>query len=374
MRYITRQIDTPEDWDAQDDADRADVREFNRVLSPGMRLAVKDGGLTLSIHDVSIARLEKAAGALKCKSLGRSIIKSVKSIRSYGYSGGVRQYVDYNKERKVADRARKSRLRLAAKSSESPEPDGAMPGKYQNQVVCADSEEFLKKLPANSVDLIFTSPPYNFGLDYENRGTDADQWESYFDKLFSVFDECVRILRHGGRMIVNVQPLFSDYIPTHHVISHHLSKSLMWKGEILWEKNNYNCKYTAWGSWRSPSSPYLKYTWEFLEIFCKGSLKKQGDRSDADIGADDFKKWVYAKWSVAPERRMKEYGHPAMFPEELARRAIQLFSFRNDLVLDPFMGMGTTCKVAKALGRNYLGVDISDQYVKNARDRIAGIL
>ena len=111
---------------------------------------------------------------------------------------------------------------------------------------------------------------------------------------------------------------------------------MIWKGEILWEKNNYNCKYTAWGSWKSPSSPYLKYTWEFVEVFCKGSLKKEGSAENADIHGDDFKKWVYARWSIAPERRMKEFGHPAVFPEELARRVIQLFSFRGDVVLDPF--------------------------------------
>ena len=116
-----------------------------------------------------------------------------------------------------------------------------------------------------------------------------------------------------------MQPLFSDYIPSHHVISNYfMKKRLIWKGEILWEKNNYNCKYTAWGSWKSPSSPYLKYTWEFVEVFCKGQLKKAGKSADADIDADSFKDWVVAKWSIAPERRMREFDHPAMFPEELA--------------------------------------------------------
>ena len=110
------------------------------------------------------------------------------------------------------------------------------------------------------------------------------------------------------------------------------------EGEILWEKNNYNCKYTAWGSWKSPSSPYLKYTWEFVEVFCKGDLIKKGDPSRADIDADSFKEWVIAKWSIAPERRMREFDHPAMFPEELAKRVMLLFSFSGDVVLDPFAG------------------------------------
>ncbi|MDA7982967.1 MAG: site-specific DNA-methyltransferase, partial [Alphaproteobacteria bacterium] len=145
----------------------------------------------------------------------------------------------------------------------------------------------------------------------------------------------------------------------------------IWKGEILWEKNNYNCKYTAWGSWKSPSNPYLKYSWEFIEVFCKGSLKKQGASENADISGDDFKKWVYGKWSIAPERNMSKYGHPAMFPESLAQRVLQMFSFKGDLVLDPFVGCGTTSLVAKRTGRRWLGVDISPEYCRKTEERLA---
>ena len=200
-------------------------------------------------------------------------------------------------------------------------------------------------------------------------------WQSYFDKLFAVFDECIRVLKYSGRIVVNVQPLFSDYIPSHHFISQHfLSRKMIWKGEILWEKNNYNCKYTAWGSWRSPSNPYLKYTWEFLEVFCKGVMKKEGRREDSDLTADEFKKWVVGKWSIAPERGMVAHGHPAMFPEELARRVIKLFSYKGDIVLDPFNGVGTTCAVAKKLERGYLGIDIASDYCKKASKRLDDIL
>ena len=142
---------------------------------------------------------------------------------------------------------------------------------------------------------------------------------------------------------------------------------MIWKGEILWEKNNYNCKYTAWGSWKSPSSPYLKYTWEFLEIFCKGDLKKSGRSEDIDITEDEFKSWVVARWSIGPERRMKQYDHPAMFPEELVERSLKLFSYRNDIILDPFNGAGTTTVVAKRLKRRYIGIDVSESYCKDCR-------
>ena len=149
-----------------------------------------------------------------------------------------------------------------------------------------------------------------------------------------------------------------------------MRKKLIWKGEILWEKNHYNCKYTAWGSWKSPSSPYLKYSWEYLEIFCKGSLKKSGDPKNADIDADSFKEWVYGKWTIAPEHKMKQFGHPAMFPEELADRVLKLFSFKGDVILDPFAGVGTTCLSALMNQRRYLGIDISPEYCETAEDRL----
>jgi len=286
---------------------------------------------------------------------------------------------DLNKERKVINRKSKELIRgkyFYAKDHKFSKENNQLPRDYLNQIVCADSLETLKKLPNNCIDLVFTSPPYNFGLDYqEDADEDSIDWQSYIDNLFAILGECIRVLKHGGRLIINIQPLFSDYIPLHHIISNFItSKKLIWKGEIIWEKNNYNCKYTAWGSWKSPSSPYLKYSWEFIEVFCKGDLKKLNLAENIDISGDDFKNWVYAKWSIAPERKMKEFGHPAMFPEALARRVLQLFSFKNDIVLDPFNGVGTTCLTAKKFNRNYLGIDISQRYCDVAKTRVNGIL
>ena len=310
-----------------------------------------------------------------------AILNAVTGIRSYGINGNKRLYVGYNKERKVVGRKAKEQRRgkhYYANDHDFDHHMNSLPLDFTDQIVCGDSEEVLKRLPDNCVDLVFTSPPYNFGLGYqESSGSssdDAADWESYFDKLFRVFDECIRVLKYGGRIVVNVQPLFSDYIPSHHVISNYfMERRLIWKGEILWEKNNYNCKYTAWGSWKSPSSPYLKYTWEFVEVFCKGNLKKPGKSADADIDADSFKEWVMAKWSIAPERRMREFDHPAMFPEELARRVMLLFSFRGDTVLDPFAGVGTTCVVARRNARRFLGIEIAPEYCATANNRLSSV-
>ena len=301
-------------------------------------------------------------------------VGAVDRIGSYGLRGGKRVYVDFNEERKVKNRKEKSEKRVSDIRKKGGKESGAcstaLPPEYENAIVCGDSLEVLRKLPDNCIDVMMTSPPYNFGLEYEN-GKDDERWDEYFAQIFAILDETKRVLKHGGRMIVNVQPLFSDYIPTHHVISKYLLDiGMLWKGEILWEKNNYNCKYTAWGSWKSPSSPYLKYTWEFIEIFCKGDLKHEGNAKDIDITAEEFKKWVVAKWSIAPERNMREYGHPAMFPEDLVVRCLKLFSFRNDVVLDVFNGAGTTTAVARRLGRRYLGIDVSREYCDAAEKRL----
>lgn len=282
-----------------------------------------------------------------------------------------------NRERKVKNREAKERARGGTKFQKNAiviaEVDGIK--EFANKIICGGSEEVLRKIPTGSIDIIITSPPYNFGLEYkDNRKDDAVHWGDYFQKLNTIWKECARVLKPGGRLCLNVQPLFSDYIPSHHLMSKQLlDLGLIWKGEILWEKNNYNCKYTAWGSWKSPSMPYLKYTWEFVEVFSKDTHKKAGDSTKADITGDEFKKWVYAKWSIAPERNMKEYDHPAMFPKELATRLMKLFSYQGDIVLDPFNGAGTTTLCAAETGRKYIGVDISPRYCKISEKRIKEI-
>jgi len=279
------------------------------------------------------------------------------------------------RERKVINRVQKEKIREGTKhltviQSKTNEIDVSG---VVNKIVCADSEAKLKEYPSDFVDILITSPPYNFGLEYKggDKNKDAVYWQDYFDKLNRIWKESYRVLKPGGRFCVNVQPLFSDYMPTHHIISKQLLElGLLWKAEILWEKHNYNCKYTAWGSWKSPSMPYLKYTWEFVEVFCKESHKKEGDADKIDITGDQFKKWVYAKWDIAPESNMKKHDHPAMFPEELVVRLLKLFSYQDDIVLDPFNGVGTTTLVAHKLRRRYIGIDISEQYCKMAEKRL----
>ena len=358
--------------------DRACIEQLNNTFRRNeLFIDIRRDKIEIFVRLVDLGKLQglviKLATAYH-SSLPAKIFETIDAVKSYGIRLGKRRYVDYAGERKVKGRSSKELRRgkhYYANDHNYETTNNQPPTTMVNQIIVGDAQQVLQQLPDNCVDLIFTSPPYNFGLNY---GVDSDdqRWDDYFAKLFAIFDECIRVVKWGGRIAVNVQPLFSDYIPSHHLISSFfIERRLIWKGEILWEKNNYNCKYTAWGSWKSPSSPYLKYTWEFIEVFAKGSLKHEGNNADADITADEFKSWVNAKWSITPERKMKRYQHPAMFPEQLARRVLKLFSFSGSLVLDPFVGVGTTAVVAKQLNRRYLGIDISPSYCRTALERLS---
>jgi len=277
------------------------LNEFkSKISSNDLSIDIDNNSINILLREVDISRLKSLNDYLSKKynldrnnNLVKQIISKIESIKSYGLRAGKRKYVDYNKEIKVKNRKLKEVKRgkhYYTRNNSFNKENNDCPSEFINQIICGDSEEFLKKLPDNCIDLIFTSPPYNFGLDYSKKDDDY-QWENYFGKLFSIFKECIRVLKYGGRIIVNTQPLYSDYIPCHHIISNFfMQNKLIWKGEIVWEKNNYNCKYTAWGSWKSPSNPYLKNSWEYLEIFCKGDLKKQGRAEDIDINKEEFKK------------------------------------------------------------------------------------
>lgn len=173
-----------------------------------------------------------------------------------------------------------------------------------DEILCGDSAELLKKIPDKSIDMVITSPPYNFGRKYDSY-MDKQPMEEYYGFLFQILEECVRVLKDGGRMAINIQPLFSEYLPVHHDITHFLrTHGMLWKAEILWDKQHYNCKSCAFGSWQSPSMPFLKYTYEYIEVFCKTTYKKTGRREDIDITRDEFVEWVKAKWNIKPEARV----------------------------------------------------------------------
>jgi DNA modification methylase len=352
------------------------IAEFNKNFKKKEAFLERRNGLIyFFFREFDFYKFKKICEKLsKQNKIFLDIFEKIKAIKNYGIKNGKRNYLDFYQDKKVLNKDLKKKKRkqfFYIEGHNFSQKNNLLPNKFENKIICGDSLEVLKQLPDNCIDLVLTSPPYNFGLEYNNNKSDSEEWSTYFEKLFKIFEETIRVVKWGGRIIINVQPLYSDYIPTHHIISNFfLQKKMIWKGEIIWEKNNYNCKYTAWGSWKSPSNPYLKYTWEFLEIFSKGDLKHPGEKEKIDISAEEFKEWVVAKWSIAPERDMKKYNHPAMFPEKLVERVLKLFSYQDDVILDPFNGVGTTSVVAKKLNRKFIGIDISPEYCKTAEKRL----
>ena len=156
-----------------------------------------------------------------------------------------------------------------------------------NEIVCAESYEYIKTLDDESVDIVLTSPPYNFGMAYDSH-KDMASTKTYVDMLLRILKECQRVLKSGGRLIINIQPNYKGRCPTHHYITTGLIDSgMIWRGEIVWLKNNLK-KLTAWGSYMSPSCPYLSYPFEFIEVFSKDSIKHEGKKEDIDITKDEF--------------------------------------------------------------------------------------
>jgi modification methylase len=244
-------------------------------------------------------------------------------------------------------------------------PQPALEG-WVDQVYPQSATE-MAAIPDNGVALAFTSPPYNVGKEYD----DDMGFEEYLDLIRAVGQEVYRVLKPGGRYVINIANLGrKPYIPLHSFfyMLHIQELGFLPMGEIIWQKGRGASGNCAWGSWRSAKAPRLRDLHEYLLVFAKQSYSRP-DKGESTIERDEFMAATLSVWQIAPESA-RSVGHPAPFPVELANRVIQLYSYRDDVVLDPFMGSGTTCVAAKQLGRKYIGFEISEEYCAIARERI----
>lgn len=230
------------------------------------------------------------------------------------------------------------------------------------------SSEKMDELPGNSIHLMVTSPPYNVGKEYDENLTLTD----YRGLLKKVFSEVHRVLVPGGRACVNVANLGrKPYIPLHGFIIEDMSDiGFLMRGEIIWNKASSSSPSTAWGSWLSAANPTLRDVHEYILVFSKDTFnrKKLKDR-ESTITRDEFLEFTKSVWTF-PAEPAKKVGHPAPFPVELPYRLIQLYTFKKEVVLDPFVGSGTTCIAALKTKRYYVGYDNTEEYVKLAKRRI----
>jgi DNA modification methylase len=263
----------------------------------------------------------------------------------------------------------------------------ATPSPIEEPFVCGDARR-MAAVADSSVALVVTSPPYFAGKRYEEElereGVPASYLE-YLEMLTDVFAECVRTLEPGGRIAVNVanlgrKPYRSLSADVIRILEHDLG--LLLRGELIWQKGEGASGSCAWGSFRSAANPVLRDISERVIVASKGRFDRakptrqreaEGLPYASTLTADDFMASTLDVWSI-PAESATRVGHPAPFPVALPEQLIRLYTFSDDLVLDPFMGSGSTLVAAAGLGRRYTGYDLDATYVDIARRRVAAVL
>ena len=231
--------------------------------------------------------------------------------------------------------------------------------------IFSHSSEDMSELPDNSVHLMITSPPYNVGKEYDEDLA----LDEYLSMLKQVWKETYRVLVPGGRACINVANIGrKPYLPLNGFITSDMIEiGYLMRGEIIWNKGASAGTSCAWGSWQAASNPVLRDVHEYVLVFCKEDFKRQKGKST--ISKEDFMKSTKSVWDI-PAESAKKVGHPAPFPVELPTRLIELYSFESDVVLDPFMGSGTTAIAAEKNSRQWVGYDISQEYIDVAYYRL----
>ena len=240
-----------------------------------------------------------------------------------------------------------------------------------NKVFCKSSEA-MSELPDNSVHLMVTSPPYNVGKEYDENLS----LKEYRELLKRVFKETYRVLVPGGRACINVANLGrKPYIPLHsYIIEDMQSIGFLMRGEILWDKGSSASPSTAWGTYLKANNPVLRDIHEYILVFCKDTFTRLNpQKRKSTISKEEFLEFTKSVWKFAAERASK-VGHPAPFPVELPYLLIQLYTFEEEIVLDPFVGSGTTCIAALKTKRRYVAYDIDKRYCDLAERRIKQFL
>ena len=290
--------------------------------------------------------------------MGTRIIKAGTSTSSFGTSGRINHDSSKFYSSKLYSELEGKKV--------IDKTENELPKHLMNKIILGTAEN-MKELPDNCLHLMITSPPYNVSKEYDEDLS----LKEYLNMLKKSFMETYRVLVNGGRACINVANLGrKPYIP----LSDYISKMMIdigfnMRGEIIWNKASSSSPSTAWGSWQSAANPILRDIHEYILIFSKGNYNRVRGKKENTISKDQFMDWTKSVWIMNAESAHR-IGHPAPFPEELPFRLIQLYSFKDDIVLDPFMGSGTTAISALKSDRKYVGYEISKEYIELAKKRI----
>jgi len=250
------------------------------------------------------------------------------------------------------------------------------------KVILGDSRKMLE-IPDNSIDLVITSPPYWYLKDYGLKGQIGygQSLHEYLNSLYQVWSDCYRVLKPGTRLCINTGDQFLRSIvygnykvaPLHaEFISQCEQIGFDYMGSIIWQKKttmNTTGGATVMGSYPYPPNGLIEIDYEFILIFKKSGRrvinKELKERSK--LSKEEWKEYFTGHWVFAGE---KQINHEAMFPIELPKRLIRMFTFVGDTVLDPFLGSGTTASAAFSLGRNCIGYEINEKYLSIILNKI----
>lgn len=243
-----------------------------------------------------------------------------------------------------------------------------------NTIFNEDCFDTMNRMNNKFLDIIITSPPYNENKEYD-KYKDNLKLKDWIDFIKRFLEESQRVLKDDGRICLNLaESNRSPLIPKPHIVSNLMFEmGFLLRGHIIWHKPGY--KGCAWGSWQSPSNPTITDNSEYIIVASNRQLKKRGKKENIDITRDEFKEWITGHWNITPS---SDKNHPCIFPKELPRRCMKLYSFQNDIVYDPFLGIGTTAIVAKENNRNFIGSELSKTYhdiaLEKTKDKLADTL
>lgn len=263
----------------------------------------------------------------------------------------------------------------------------------EHQIICGDSKN-MKELKDESINLIITSPPYFDLKDYNGNNNhlkkdqigSSNNYGEYIKNLESVWEECLRVLKPDGKICINIMPVFLSGKETE--FERRVAKMVITDLEnffsstrkaylhslFIWDKRK-SSRFSSFGSYPYPPNMFSTFPYEWIIVFSKkGKRKEKASKEIKEKSKLTHKEWadwaINSLWEMNPAKA-SQVGHPAPFPEELPKRLIKLYSFFGDTILDPFVGSGTTIKVAKDLGRNGIGYDINPEYVTLAKKNLA---